>query len=94
MSVKEVYEKVLSVEILKTIRYSIVEKLIDGFVHYGIKISSVVGDSDEREDTAVELISRDKEIVEKLIEYLYENSVDTIHFKDVVEDYIFKLNNK
>lgn len=63
-------------------------------MHYGIKISSVVGDSDEREDTAVELISRDKEIVEKLIEYLYENSVDTIHFKDVVEDYIFKLNNK
>lgn len=56
---------------------------------YGIEI--MLKSKNKNEDLKISDISKDKNIVVNLIKYLYENSVDTIHFKDIVEDYVASI---
>ena len=53
---------------------------------YGIEL--ILRSNSINESVKVEDISRDKTEVLNLIDCLSENGVDTIHFRDVIEDYI------
>lgn len=57
--------------------------------NYGIELT--LSSDSLNEKVKMDNISNDKEMVVELIDYLYENAVDTIHAKDVVEDYISSL---
>lgn len=72
----------------KRIEYRITTCEKDGSEHYGIQV--ITDAKDYREDEAVDMISPDKNFVEEIITYLYQNSIDTVHFKDVLEDYILE----
>jgi hypothetical protein len=58
-------------------------------VSYGIKVKSFSETGCEEEYFFN--ISADRILVENIIKYLYENSLDVINFKDVVSDLLFKL---
>lgn len=53
---------------------------------YGIEL--ILRSSSINESVKVEDISQDKTEVLNLIDCLSENGIDTIHFRDVIEDYI------
>ncbi len=71
----------------KTIHYRILENNKSGKTKYGIEICESYKDSTLKE--TIENISNSKEDVLNLINYLSENVIDTAHFKDVVEDYMY-----
>ena len=71
----------------KTIRYNMLESKINGKTTYGIKIYEKY--KERALEEAIEGISDSKEDVLNLINYLSENVVDTAHFKDIVEDYMY-----
>ncbi len=88
MSTQSVYVNELSSMEGKKIDYKITTYEKDGCKQYGIQV--VTDAKDYHEEESVDMISPDKNFVEEIIKYLYQNSVDTIHFKDVLEDYILK----
>jgi hypothetical protein len=58
-------------------------------VSYGVRVKSFCEGVYEEEYFLN--ISTDKTFIENIIKYLYENSLDVINFKDVVNDLLFKL---
>ena len=57
---------------------------------YGIRVKSICEGKCEEEFLIG--ISDDKVLVESIIRYLYENSLEVTNFKDAVSDLLFKLN--
>ena len=57
--------------------------------NYGIEI--MLKTKKENESLQIDNISTNKDIVVDLIKHLYENSIDTIHFKDIVDDYMASI---
>ncbi len=86
MVVKNVYQK--SIPCMgKTIEYKMLESFYDDYsYYYGIQIKEFYKDNYFEE--LIEDISSNKTFVYNLITYLYENGIDTVHFKDIVEDYM------
>lgn len=74
----------------KVLEYSICENESENGKFYGIQLSS--NSQGCKEKIIIEYISDQKNIVTNLINILYENSICTIHFRDIVEDYIDSLN--
>ena len=62
-----------------------------GKVMYGICISEQIKGNVSTRET-IENISDDKNFVSDLINHLSENVIDTVHFKDIVDDYMSKDN--
>ena len=88
MNIKNLYEKNFS-SLEKTVFYNLTCDKFGGKKNWGIQI--ITKTNGYAEEETIKNISLDEKFVKKIINYLYENSVDTIHFKDVIEDYIFKL---
>lgn len=88
MSTRSVYVNELTSMEGKKIEYRITTGEKDGCEQYGIQV--ITDTKDYHEEEAVDMISPDKNFVKEIITYLYQNSIDTIHFKDVLEDYILK----
>ena len=89
MKITKIYELNQTVGEKRTINYNLCENTIENQLIYGIEIVSFSNDTKEIEK--IENVSYEKDKVMKLITLLYENAVDTTHFKDVVEDYISAL---
>ena len=73
----------------RELEYNLCESEIDSILSsktYGIEL--VLRSNSINESVKVEDISQDKKEVLNLIECLSENGIDTIHFRDVIEDYI------
>lgn len=88
MIIKNFCEKSLPTAYGKVIKYNICESEYSGHTHYGIHIIEQIGE-DQIEET-IENISPNKNFVCDLLTYLCENLIDTVHFKDIVEDYLIK----
>ncbi len=74
----------------KIIQYDLCETINKDIVSYGIRMKSFCEGTYEEEFLLD--ISDNKILVENIIKYLYENSLDVINFKDAVSDLLFKLN--
>lgn len=74
----------------RVLEYSLCENESEDGKSYGIQLASNSKNSSER--ITIENISSKKDFIINLINILYENSIDTIHFKDIVEDYIENSN--
>lgn len=72
----------------RTLKYSILENCNNS---YGINLS--VLSKNNTEEVYVENISNNKNFIINLISILYENAIDTIHFKDIIEDKIIDYKN-
>ena len=88
MATQSVYVNELSYMDGKKIEYKITTCEKDNCEQYGIQV--ITDAKDYHEEDTVNAISPDKNFVEEIITYLYQNSIDTIHFKDVLEDYILQ----
>ena len=88
MIIKNLFEKRITMMNNKIIKYNICEFECDGQMHYGIQIAEKSG-RDYKEET-IEGISPNKNFVYSLLLYLHENIIDTVHFKDIVNDYILQ----
>ena len=91
MIIRRVYVNELSSMNGKKIEYKITTCEEDGCEQYGIQV--ITDAKDYHEEETVNAISTDKEFVKEVITYLYQNSVDAVHFKDVLEDYLLKIEN-
>lgn len=74
----------------RVLEYSLCENESEDGKLYGIQLASNSKNSNEK--ITIENISSKKDFVVNLINILHENCIDTIHFKDIVEDYIDTLN--
>lgn len=74
----------------RVLEYSLCENESENGKSYGIQLVSNSRNSNEK--IIIENISSKKDFVINLINILHENCIDTIHFKDIVEDYIDTLN--
>ncbi len=76
----------------RVIEYNLYESGDISEKYYGIQVKLI---SDKvKEEIKIENISCDINFVMNIIDYLYENAVDTVHCKDIIEDYILLLENK
>lgn len=91
MIIKTFCEKNLSSMGGKIIRYNLCEVKYGSYIHYGIQIAEHIGKTHNKE--TLENISTNKDFVHELLLYLCENLIDTVHFKDIVEDYLLKSEN-
>ena len=91
MIIRSVYVNELSSMNGKKIEYKITTCEEDGCEQYGIQV--ITDAKDYHEEETVNAISTDKEFVKEVLTYLYQNSVDAGHFKDVLEDYLLKIEN-
>lgn len=74
----------------KIIQYALCETIENNSISYGIRVKSIC--EGKREEEFLLDISGNKVLVESIIRYLYENSLEVTNFKDVVSDLLFKLN--
>lgn len=88
MDIKNLYEKNFS-SLNKTVFYNLVKTKSEGEDSFGIQIVTKTENYEEKE--IIKDISQKEDFVKKMIKYLYENAVDTTHFKDVIDDYILKM---
>ena len=88
MNIKNLQEKNFS-SLKKTVFYNLTWVEYEGEKSFGIQI--ITKTKDYTEEEIIKNISSNEDFVKKIINYLFENAVDTIHFKDVTEDYILKL---
>jgi len=73
----------------RTIEYNLEENKKDNQILYGLEVKLI---SDKiTEKVKIEDISNDINFVMNIMNYLYENAVDTIHCKDVIEDYMLSI---
>lgn len=77
-------EKIIQYDLCETIN-----KCNNNIFNYGIRVKSFC-DGTYEEGFFLD-ISDDKILVESVIKYLYENSLDIINFKDAVSDLLFKI---
>lgn len=73
----------------KVLKYNLCESDCSGKIIYGIQIISNYKNKPGAD--IMENISGDKMFVNKIINYLYQNGVDEISFKDVVNDLLFEI---
>ena len=73
----------------RTLKYNLCETQSEDGLQYGIQL--IVNSENQKEEIAIENISNNKQYVLDLITYLYENAIDTIHFRDVIIDYMNSL---
>ncbi len=60
--------------------------------YYGIQVKLI--SEKINEEIKIEDISCDMNFVMNIIDYLYENAVDIVHCKDIIEDYMLLLEIK
>lgn len=88
MKKEKIYELKQSVFEERIINYY----LCENDSKYGIEI--MIETKNENEISQISNISKNKNFVVTLIKHLYENAIDTIHFKDVVDDYLALTQHK
>ena len=79
-------EKIIQYDLCETI-----DKYKD-IISYGIRVKSFCDGTYEEESFLG--ISENKILIENIIKYLYENSLDVMNFKDVVSDLLFKIRER
>ena len=72
----------------RKLEYNLCESENDSILNKTYGIELILRSADINESVRVEDISPNKREVLNLIDCLSENGVDTIHFRDVIEDYI------
>ena len=82
------YSKIDNMQEEKIVNYYLLYYEFKDEKFYGIRIISY--QKDLVDEDAIEKISDDEEFVLELIKYLYENSIDTIFFRDVVKEMLVK----
>ena len=87
MNVKSIYTLTQKSFGGRVLHYNLLESSGEKGKTYGVEIALCDGKG-AVEKQALENVCTCKESALKLIEYLYENAVGMLHFKDVVEDYI------
>ncbi len=86
MIIKNIYEKKLPIMNNKILKYNLCEGEEGNRTNYGIQLTEDT-DKIHREEIIWD-ISSDKNFVNNLLMYLSENVIDTVHFRDIIEDYI------
>ncbi len=86
MNIHNTYTKTLTALNEKTIEYKIISEKFENKTCYGIQVSEKSEKFSNSE--SIKNISDSFELVKKIALCLFENSIDTSHFKDIVEDYI------
>lgn len=88
MAVTTVFKKEFSpikgIQKEEEVFYSLSDTVVKGENIYGIEVSSLCDQKEVSE--AIHNISRSREEVMNIIKYLYENSVKTEVFKDIISD--------
>ena len=80
-------EKIIQYDLCETI-----DKYNKDIISYGIRVKSFY--EGRYEEEILTEISKNKNLVENIIKYLYENSLDVMNFKDVVSDLLFKIRER
>ena len=75
----------------KIVKYSICESNIKNSKIYGINISEYFG---HRNNNETKFISENHNLTSEILTFLYENSIGVCHFKEIVEDILWKLEQK
>lgn len=88
MQIKNIYNVVKKSSGGKVLKYNLCEDNNSDEKCYGIEV--LLEDNGLAEREIIKDISNDKSEVLSLIDYLYENGVDIVHFREVVEDYIVR----
>ena len=86
MKIHKIYKNTLTALKEKTIEYSIFSEKFENKTSYGISVSEKSENFSNYE--SIKNISSDFESVNKLTKCLAENAIDTLQFRDIVEDYI------
>ena len=86
MNIHNTYTKTLTALNEKTIEYKIISEKFENKTCYGIQVSEKSEKFSNSE--SIKNISDSFELVKKIALCLFVNSIDTSHFKDIVEDYI------
>lgn len=88
MIIKNVYcrefSKIDNIQKRKTVNYNICEVNNEISKIYGINISEIK--MNERKEKTVENISSNYYKVSNILQFLYENSIGIVSFKDIIED--------
>ncbi len=88
---KKEFSEIKGIQKKEEILYRLSDDIVDGNSTYGIQVFSICEDNETSE--SVQNISSSKEMVLDIIKYLYENSVKTENFKDIIFD-MYKLSIK
>lgn len=97
MTVTAVFKKEFSpikgIQKEEEVFYSLSDTVINGENIYGIEVSSLCDHKETSE--AIHNISTSKEKVMNIIQYLYENSIKTEVFRDIISDmYVFLIQDR
>lgn len=77
----------------KTINYSLCSSKNDtGRQSYGIRIESCVDSI--KSESIIENISDNKDLVNEIIKYLYQNCIDDTCLRDIIHDLLFEFEER
>ena len=85
------FSKINNLQCEKVIKYSICEKSVENIKIYGINIYEYLKNKEKNE---TEFISENYDLTLKILTFLYENSIGIYHFKEIIEDILWKLEQK
>ncbi len=86
------FSEIKDIQNEKLLEYNLFESKVDDKINYGIQITSF--DGRNREEYISEVICDNKEFVQDVVKYLYENSVDIDTCEYVLNDLFINLNIK
>lgn len=87
--IKNIYRLNQKNSLNRTIEYNLEENVRDNQILYGLEVKLISSKINEK--VKIEDISNDVNFVMNIINYLYENAIDTVHCRDVIDDYILSL---
>lgn len=85
------FSEISNLQCKKIIKYSICEKNVKNIKIYGINISEYLKNKEKNE---TKFISENYDLTLKILIFLYENSIGIYHFKEIIEDILWKLEQK
>lgn len=85
------FSEINDLQFKKIIKYNICEKNIGNSKIYGINISEHFEGKNNNE---TEFVSENYDLTLEILTFLYENSVGVYHFKEIIEDVLWKLEQK
>lgn len=90
--IKKIYSLNQKNSLSRIIEYNLCESNDINKKFYGIQVKLI--SEAIKEEIKIEDISFNLDFVMNIINYLYENAVDTVHCKDIIEDYILLVESK
>lgn len=85
------FSEIDNLQFKKIVEYNICEKNIKNTKIYGINI---LEHFENKNNSDTKFISENYDLVLKILTFLYENSIGFYNFKEVIEDALWKLEQK